>query len=149
MPKNSRGELKTVDRLLESTLDSVDSAETLALGLAREAGFREDELHKIGMAVRESMVNAVVHGNHYSADKQVRVTILKNGDRFTVRIQDQGDGFDPNALPDPLAAENLLSQSGRGIFLIRAFVDEFRIRRLEPQGTEVTLVKYVVDKQQR
>lgn len=143
MAKNLRGEVKTIDRLLESTLDSVDDAENLAVGLAREAGFREDELHKIGMAVRESMVNAVVHGNRYSADKRVHVTILKNGNRFTVRIRDQGEGFDPGALPDPLAEENLLRQSGRGIFLIRAFMDECQIRRLEPGGTEVTLVKYV------
>ncbi len=143
MGQHSRGELKTIDRLLDSSLDSVDNAEDLVLGVARGAGFREEDLHKIGMAVRESMVNAVVHGNRYSADKKVRVTILKNGDRFTVRIADQGEGFDPGLLPDPLAEENLLRQSGRGIFLIRAFMDEFRVRRLEPKGTEVTLVKYV------
>jgi serine/threonine-protein kinase RsbW len=145
MGQNSRGEVKTIDRSLDSTLDSVDDAENLALGLAREAGFRDEELQKIGMAVRESVVNAIVHGNRYSADKKVRVTLVKNGSRFTVRVADQGEGFDPDALPDPLAQENLLRQSGRGIFLIRAFMDEFQVRRLEPHGTEITMVKYVVE----
>jgi serine/threonine-protein kinase RsbW len=134
---------KSVDLELDSTLDSVDDAEGLALSLAREAGFEEDDLHKIGMAVRESMVNAVVHGNRYSAEKKVKVSVASNGRRLTIRISDQGVGFDLNSIPDPLAQENLLRQSGRGIFLIRAFMDEFQVRRLEPAGTEVTLVKYV------
>jgi serine/threonine-protein kinase RsbW len=60
-----------------------------------------------------------------------------------VIVGDEGEGFDPAALPDPLAEPNLLHQSGRGIFLIRAFMDEFHIRRLIPSGTEVKLVKYI------
>lgn len=129
--------------ILDSTLDSVDSAEALALGAARTAGLSEEELQKVAMAVRESMVNAVVHGNRYSAHKKVRLTIASRPERLTVKIADEGEGFDYDRLPDPLAPENLLRSSGRGIFLIRAFVDEFKIRRLEPGGTEVTLVKYL------
>jgi serine/threonine-protein kinase RsbW len=129
--------------ILDSTLDSVDSAEALALGAARTAGLNEEELQKVAMAVRESMVNAVVHGNRYSAHKKVRLTIASRPERLTVKIADEGEGFDYDRLPDPLAPENLLRSSGRGIFLIRAFVDEFKIRRLEPGGTEVTLVKYL------
>jgi serine/threonine-protein kinase RsbW len=130
--------------ILDSTLESVDSAETLTLGAARTAGLGEDELLKIAMAVRESMVNAVVHGNRYSAHKKVRLSIAREPDQLTVRIADEGGGFDHERLPDPLAPENLLRSSGRGIFLIRAFVDEFRVRRLSPAGTEVTLIKYLV-----
>jgi len=137
---------EAVERLLDSTLESVDSAEELAVGLAQRAGFDEDDLMKIGMAVRESMVNAVVHGNRYSANKKVRFAVSHNGERFTVRIADQGEGFDFEHLPDPLAPENLLRTSGRGIFLIRSFMDEFDIRRPESGGTEVTLVKYTVSK---
>jgi serine/threonine-protein kinase RsbW len=133
-------------QILDSTLDSVDSAETLALNAARNAGLDEDELQKIAMAVRESMVNAVVHGNRYSASKKVRVSISPGPDRFTVRIADEGEGFDYDHLPDPLAPENLLRSSGRGIFLIRAFMDDFQVRRLNPNGTEVTLIKYLVSK---
>ena len=137
---------ETVERFLDSTLESVDSAEELAVGVAQRAGFNEEDLMKIGMAVRESMVNAVVHGNRYSAHKKVRFSVVNNMERFTVRIADQGQGFEFDNLPDPRAPENLMRTSGRGIFLIRSFMDEFQIRRLEPGGIEVTLVKYVVSK---
>lgn len=140
MGKNT-GETETVDEFLDSTLESVDTAEELALAAAAKAGFDEDELQRIGMAVRESMVNAVVHGNRYNAHKKVHVSISIGPELFTVKIADQGEGFDLADLPDPLAEENLLRHSGRGIFLIRAFMDDFQVRRLSPTGTEVTLVK--------
>ena len=146
MGKNTGGEAETVDQFLDSSLDSVDSAEQLVLDVARKAGFQEEDLHKIGMAVRESMVNAVVHGNQYSAHKKVRVSVSKGQDRLTVTISDQGKGFELEQLPDPLSDENLLRNSGRGIFLIRAFMDELHVRRLSPAGTEVTLTKYLIRK---
>jgi serine/threonine-protein kinase RsbW len=146
MGKNTGGEAETVDQFLDSSLDSVDSAEQLVLDVARKAGFQEEDLHKIGMAVRESMVNAVVHGNQYSAHKKVRVSVSKRQDRLTVTISDQGKGFELETLPDPLAEDNLLRNSGRGIFLIRAFMDELHVRRLSPAGTEVTLTKYLIRK---
>jgi len=146
MGEKSRQATETVERFLDSTLESVDSAEELAVGAAKRAGFDEDDLMRIGMAVRESMVNAVVHGNRYNANKKVRLSVVKNLERFTVRIVDEGDGFAYDHIPDPLAPENLMRTSGRGIFLIRSFMDEFQIRRLQPGGTEVTLVKYMVSK---
>jgi serine/threonine-protein kinase RsbW len=142
MPENNRGESASVDALLTSTLDSVDTAESMVLESAGKSGFGEDELHQIGMAVRESMVNAVVHGNRYNVNKKVHLVVYERSERLVIEITDEGDGFEMNSLPDPLAEENLLKQSGRGILLIQAFVDEFRVRRLERGGTEVTLVKY-------
>jgi serine/threonine-protein kinase RsbW len=124
-------------------LDSVEVAETEVLKAAQDIGFGEDELHQLGMAVRESMVNAVVHGNRYNARKKVHLSVTQDADRLTVVIADEGDGFELNELPDPLAEENLLRQSGRGLLLIRAFVDEFQVRRGEPTGTEVRMVKYL------
>jgi len=141
-----RADTETIERFLDSTLESVDEAEELALQEAEKAGVPEDDLHKIAMAVRESMVNAVVHGNRYSAHKKVHLMLSKSPEEFVVRIGDQGEGFDYDHLPDPLAQENLLRHSGRGIFLIKAFMDDFRVRRLEPSGTEVTLVKHLVSK---
>lgn len=132
-----------METLLESSLDSVDTAEETTLRFAREAGVDEDELHSLGMAVRESMVNAVVHGNRYNANKKVHFSLSSDQERVVVRIGDEGEGFDPANLPDPLAEENLLRQSGRGILLIRAFVDEFDMQKRQPNGTEVTLVKYI------
>ena len=134
-------ESRTVDQLLDSTLDSVDVAEEAVLKEAEEIGFDEDDLHKIGMSVRECMVNAVVHGNRYNARKKVHVMIQRTSDRLAIVIQDEGEGFDMADLPDPLANENLLRHSGRGLLLIQAFMDEFQIRPREPKGTEVKMVK--------
>jgi len=135
------GSTKTVEEVLESTLDSVDRAEHLALEVAGEMGFEEDDLHKIGMSVRECMVNAVVHGNRYSGHKKVRFSVSRTPEQFKVRIVDEGAGFELHEVPDPLADDNLLRHSGRGVFLMRAFMDEFRVRKLEPDGTEVILIK--------
>lgn len=125
----------------DSTLESVDQAENTLLAYAEQAGFDEDSRLQLGMALRESMVNAVVHGNKYSTGKKVRLVLEFTGSRLSIRVIDQGDGFNPNAVPDPLAQENLLRQSGRGLLLMRAFVDEFEVRRAEPTGTEIFMAK--------
>ena len=143
MAENPSGETTSVDTLLDSNLDSVDTAESAVLKVAEEAGLDEDERHAVGMAVRESMVNAVVHGNRYNSRKKVHLKVSKASDRIVITIADEGDGFDMSDLPDPLAEENLLRQSGRGLLLIQAFVDEFKIGRRQPAGTEVRMVKYL------
>ncbi len=130
-----------IDRSFDSTLECVDEAETLILDAAGKAGFDEDEQHHISMAARECLVNAVVHGNRYSAHKKVHVVIESSSERIRIVITDEGEGFDLSELPDPLAEENLLRHSGRGIFLIRAFMDSLTVRKVSPHGTEVTLVK--------
>src|SRR5437660_12828591 len=94
---------RTIEQVLDSTLESVDQAERSALDLARESGFGEEDLDRIGMSVRECMVNAVVHGNRYNSRKKVRLSLSRTPERFTVRIADQGGGFNRDALPDPLA----------------------------------------------
>jgi serine/threonine-protein kinase RsbW len=126
---------------LESTLESVDKAEELAVREALLLGIDEDERQQFGMAVRECMVNAVVHGNRYSSKKKVYLDLERSADRLTVTIRDEGEGFDMSSLPDPLAPENLLRQSGRGLLLSRAFVDEFDLHSAPGGGTEVRLVK--------
>jgi serine/threonine-protein kinase RsbW len=135
---------KTIHQVLDSTLESVDKAERAVLELARESGFGEEDQDRIGMSVRECMVNAVVHGNRYSSHKKVELSLSRTPERLIIRIADQGEGFNPEELPDPLSGENLLRHSGRGIFLMKAFMDDLQVRRLEPAGTEVTLVKNVV-----
>lgn len=143
MAENSSGETTSVVSVLDSTLESVDVAEETALKAAMEMGFEEDARFQIGLAVRESMVNAVVHGNRYSEDKKIRLLVSRAPDRLTVTVADEGKGFDIDALPDPLANEHLLNQSGRGILLIRSFMDEFQATQLESGGTEFRLVKYL------
>ena len=143
MPQQESGEICRVDSMLDSTLDSVDTAETETLKIAEEVGFDEEELHKIGMAVRECMVNAVVHGNRYNARKKVRLKVSRDPDRLEIVIADEGEGFEMSSVPDPLANENLLRQSGRGLLLMQAFMDEFQMRPREPKGAEVRMVKYI------
>jgi serine/threonine-protein kinase RsbW len=144
MAEDLAGQSKAVDQTYDSTLDSVDEAERVALDLARVAGFGAEDLDRIGMAVRECMVNAIVHGNQYSSRKKVRFSVSRTQDRLTIRIADEGEGFDPEDVPDPVAQDNLMRHSGRGVFLMRAFMDDLQVRRLEPVGTEVILVKNVV-----
>src|ERR1044072_6042175 len=146
MAENRSGATESVERFLESKLESVDEAEELVVQIAEKAGFDEDDLHKIAMSVRETMVNAVVHGNRYNVHKKVHVTVLNPPGRLEIKIADQGEGFDLAEIPDPLEEENLLRNTGRDIVLMKAFMDEVQVRRAEPVGTEVPLGKYLVSK---
>ena len=135
-------EVRTVSKVLDSTLESVDSAEKAVLREAQDMRFDEDDLYKIGLSVRESVVNAVVHGNRYSSRKMVGLTISQTPDRLVVVITDEGAGFNVGSVHDPLADANLLRSSGRGLMMIQAFMDEIQIRTRTPRGTEVKMVKY-------
>jgi serine/threonine-protein kinase RsbW len=134
-------ETKSLEVKLESTLDSVDVAEEMVKNFAEQAGFPEDDIHQIGMAVRESVINAVVHGNCYSSQKKVSLVVGAQDQRLVIRVQDQGAGFDLTDVPDPLADENLLRKSGRGLFLMRAFMDGVELHRVRPEGMEVVMTK--------
>jgi serine/threonine-protein kinase RsbW len=125
---------------MESTLESVNKAEEMADRVAAQAGIDEDTRSGVSMAVREAMINAVLHGNAYDPAKRVNLTLEQNGKELIVTIVDEGHGFVPEEVPDPLAPENLLKGSGRGIFLMRAFMDEVRFRKMNP-GTEIILIK--------
>jgi serine/threonine-protein kinase RsbW len=126
---------------LGSNLDSVNKIEQTAEEYAERAGFDEDTSAHIAMAAREAAVNAVMHGNSYDPEKHVDVVFETTAESLTVKVSDQGPGLDPDTIPDPLAPENILRGSGRGIFLIRAFMDEVHFRQLHP-GTELTLIKH-------
>jgi serine/threonine-protein kinase RsbW len=127
---------------MDSTLESVNQAEEIATRMASKLGFEEEDVNRISMAVREAAVNAVLHGNAYDPGKKVTLGLEKAEGALVITVSDEGKGLNPDDIPDPLAPENLLKQSGRGIFLIRAFMDEVRIRSLKP-GTEITMIKNV------
>jgi serine/threonine-protein kinase RsbW len=131
----------SVDQYFESTLDSVSVAEGRVVELATEMGFDEEEVYHLGYAVHEAMVNAVVHGNRYSANKRIHFVVSKSERSMEVSIQDEGEGFDPGDNKDPLANENLMRESGRGIAIIQAFVDEVSIQPALPAGTRITMRK--------
>jgi len=127
---------------LDSTLETVDRAEQTASRIASETGFDEDEVMQIAMAVREAAVNAVLHGNAYDPEKKVALEFERTTSDLVITIRDQGKGMDMARIPDPLAPENLLKTSGRGIFLIRSFMDDVQIHP-SSTGTEIKLVKHV------
>jgi serine/threonine-protein kinase RsbW len=124
-------------------MESVGQVEAAADKLAGEAGLDEDQRFHVTMAVREAALNAVLHGNEYDPAKQIAVTFENTGKSLIFTVTDQGKGLDPQTLPDPLAPENLLRSTGRGIFLIRSFMDEVHFRQTHP-GTELTLIKHLV-----
>ena len=123
-------------------MESVGEVEAAADKLAEEAGLDEDQRFHIAMAVREAAINAVLHGNEYNPSTFIDVSLENTGTDLVFKIADQGHGFDPDHLPDPLAPENILRGTGRGIFLIRSLMDEVHFRHLNP-GTELTLVKHL------
>ena len=128
-------------------MESVSEVEAAADKLAGDAGLDEDERFKITMAVREAAVNAVLHGNDYDPAKLITASFENNGKSLIFTIADQGKGVDPATLPDPLAPENLMRGTGRGIFLIRSFMDEVSLTHREGGGTRLHMVKRLPDLQ--
>jgi len=131
-----------VSYTLDSSLETIDSAEEKATRIATELGFGDDEVMQISMAVREGAVNAVLHGNGYAPDKKVTLAFERTSEDLIITIRDQGPGMDLSKIPNPLAPENLLKTSGRGIFLMRSFMDVVEIRP-SATGTELKLIKRV------
>jgi serine/threonine-protein kinase RsbW len=136
-----KADSSVVEAVFESDLRNVESAEDLVHRVCTSLAFDEEEQHKISMAVHESMINAIWHGNKNDPSKRVWVQFQIYDDRLVIRIRDEGTGFDISEVPHPLEPENLLKVSGRGIFLIRSFMDDFQVKKLQGKGTEVTLVK--------
>jgi serine/threonine-protein kinase RsbW len=131
-----------VSYTLESSLESVGKVEQAATEAAAKLGFDPNECGHIGMSIREATINAIVHGNRYDPAKHVTVSLESTTSALSITVRDQGSGLDPSTIPDPLAPENLLKPSGRGVFLIRSFMDEIRFQNASP-GTEVVMIKFV------
>ena len=134
-------ETQVIEVTLESSMKSVETAAEIVHRLCTNLRLGEDEENQIEMAVHESVINAVLHANKNDSSKRVWLRLEADPRRIEIRVRDQGAGFDPDQVPDPLEAENLLRVSGRGIFLIRTFMDEFSVLNLHGQGTEVVMVK--------
>jgi serine/threonine-protein kinase RsbW len=122
-------------------VESVSLAEEACLRVAEAAGFGEDECYRIGMSVREVVINAFHYGNQERPEKKIYLSVEMTAEKMVIRVLDEGVGFDVKTVPDPLAEENLLSTSGRGIFLMRAFMDEFEVGQGRTGGAEVVMSK--------
>ena len=127
---------------LESTLDSVEAAELIVQRMAEINGFDEEQVDQIGMGIRETVCNAVTHGNGLSPNKTVTFDASIDEVAFRVTVIDEGPGFNPETVRNPLDAENLLRPCGRGLLLMRAFFDEVEVGTGDGSGTKVCLVKY-------
>ena len=127
-----------------SSFDMLDFVQVVSDHIGRMSGLDEDAVHWVGVAVRESVINAIKHGNEHDATKRVHVEFMPLGGSapgIAIRVRDEGPGFDPQSLPNCLAPENLLKSSGRGIHLIRSFMDEMVLQRAPQGGMEVVMVK--------
>lgn len=131
----------TVKIVIQSDVRLVDVVHTAAERIAELAGFEEEDTLSIALAVREAVINAVKHGNGSRREVPVDVVLAANESGFRAEVFDRGKGFDPAATPDPTVGDNRLRTSGRGLLLIRAFVDDVRFRFVDGQGMEVVLTK--------
>lgn len=132
---------KVVEITIASTLELIDIITLTADHFAKLSGFDEEELYRINLAVRESVANAIEHGNKYNAEKNVEARFRLTDVSLSVSIRDHGAGFDPATLPDPLDPENLLNPAGRGILYMRSFMDQVDLVRHPQGGMQITMVK--------
>jgi serine/threonine-protein kinase RsbW len=130
---------------IPSLFDLLDLVQVLSDRMGQMAAFDEDAIHWIGVAVRESVINAIKHGNREHPAKLVTIefafTPIDDPTEFVVSVTDQGEGFEPDAVADPLAPENILKSSGRGIFFMRSFMDDVELKRAPAGGMQVRMMK--------
>ena len=129
-----------------SAFEMLDFVQVVSDHMARDVGLDDDALHWVGVAIRESVINAIKHGNRNDAAKHVFIefeTARHTVPELMIRVRDEGEGFDPETVANPLDPENLLKSSGRGIFLIRNFMDDVQLQRAPEGGMEIRMVKRV------
>jgi serine/threonine-protein kinase RsbW len=136
-----------VELTIASQLEYIDLVTTLTDNVTGMIGFDEETAYWINMAVRESVANAVEHGNKYDPQKSVDVRFTIGVDALRVTIRDYGEGFDPSTLPDPLDPNNLLNPAGRGILYMRTFMDTVEYGHHPEGGMVVTMSKRRAPKQ--
>ena len=135
----------TVRLQIHSNFEMLDFVQVVSDRMGQLAGLDEDAIHWIGVAVRESVINAIKHGNREDYRKIVTVEFAVapsiDPSELVVRVLDQGEGFEPEEVANPLAPENILKSSGRGIFFMRNFMDDVTLKRAAEGGMEVRMVK--------
>jgi serine/threonine-protein kinase RsbW len=130
-----------VQVVVGSRIEYIDALHALAEEMAKLAGLGEDETFSFALAVREAATNAVTHGNGKDPAKKVTVSFALRQEALTAVVVDQGTGFDFQGAADPRLVENRFKTSGRGLLLMRSFVDEVEYTHDPARGTKVTLVK--------
>jgi len=126
---------------LESRLEVLPDVQTALDRITEAAGMNSDAAINVGVAVRESVVNAIKHGNGFDAAKQVHVSLIVDDDALEIVVRDEGTGFDPDSVPDPFAEENLLKPDGRGMLMMKSFMDAVQFTFPASGGTVVRMRK--------
>ena len=129
---------------IASKRENLARVEALVEKICRAISFSEDERDSIAIAVTEMVNNAMIHGNKLDPNKFVHITITPLDNGIAIRIRDEGNGFDPDKVPNPLAPENLLKESGRGIFIVKSLMDDVKYD-FSSGGAEITMIKYKKD----
>lgn len=133
--------VETSELSLPSRIETVAKAANAVADFVSRSGISEEAAYGIDMAVREAVTNAVVHGNAQDEQKAVELTLKSSPDAVEITIHDQGQGFNPEEVPDPTEDENILKTSGRGIFFMRTFMDEVTWSIRPGGGTTVRMLK--------
>ena len=120
-------------------MDDARTAEEKLLSEVATHGYDESAVFAIRLAVEEALNNAIRHGNCMDCSKVVEFAFEISEKQVWVRVMDEGKGFDPEDLPDPRGVEHIEKASGRGVMLIRAYMDEASFNE---QGNVLTMVKY-------
>ncbi len=131
-----------------SDLGQVDLVGVVIQSALDQVGVGNDEGHWLVMSVREAVINAILHGNRQDPAKRVLIELDLEGPEVVMTVADEGEGFDPESLPDPTAPENLLRPSGRGIFMMRQFADSIEYSFPAKRGTVVTMRKRIATPQE-
>jgi serine/threonine-protein kinase RsbW len=126
---------------LASRFENIEVAERALADLCHRAGCAEEEAYWMVTALREAVANAVRHGNRQDPERLVRIAYTMEGSKVTIRVEDEGEGFDPADIPDPTDPENLLRPSGRGIFYMRQFMNRVDFSSTPTGGTAVVMVR--------
>jgi len=127
--------------VLETLIESIALAEEVSVRVAAAAGFDEDDQYKIGLAVHESVMNAFMYGNEQRRERKIHLVFELFHEKLVIHVTDQGTGFRLEDVPDPRDDENVLGDSGRGVLLMKAFMDEFDVLVSEAGGAEVVMAK--------
>ncbi len=123
---------------IESTPNNLITVEEFVNYFSIELGLDPEKINGLLLAVTEATTNAIIHGNKNNKLKMVRIYVYVDNSTLTVKIKDEGKGFDPSIVPDPTDPENLLKDSGRGLYLMRVYMDGLTYNQT-PEGTETIL----------
>ncbi len=123
---------------IESDPNNLITVEEFVNYFAKDLGLDNDRLSALLLAVTEATTNAIIHANKCDINKLVTVDVEVDKSKIIIKIKDEGEGFDPSKIPDPTQPENLLKDSGRGLYLMRIYMDELNYN-ITPSGTETIL----------